>query len=213
MVEERGTASSRAPEELHRAPVTPCPECPWRVANKDRPVPEKYVPTGVFTRSEQVELWAGLRHPGGRQRCHMTDGNRETFPNGGDPEWAAAGYQLVPEHAKVRECGGSVAVALRELRLLQAAGSWETYHEQRPAGFTREAATLWALRLQGRQVPGYPPLRRVQVDDAEVIDPTSADQTVLELMSSAQLSALLEAVTKVSADLPSDGSTAGWRTT
>jgi hypothetical protein len=190
-------------KELNRASSVPCHECPWRESNKDRPVPAKYADV-AYTRDERVEMWAQMRAGHYRQSCHMTTSDRDMFPQGGDPEWTDAGFSPVPEHAQLRECAGAVALAERELRLLRAAGSFEKYHEQRPHGFTREAASLWALRMQGRPVPGYPPLRRVEANDAEILDPTGENLAPIELLHPAQVSALLTAAAKVKASLSTD---------
>lgn len=163
----------RASENVRRAPVTPCHECPWRVSNQELPVPEKYA--GAYSRSERANQWSGVRDGGYVSACHLSVGDREKFPHGGDPEWLAAGYEAVPEHARLRECAGAVAAALREMRLLIAAGSWEQYHQQRPQGLTQKAAALWAMRMEGVEVPGRPPLRQVNVEPAEIIDPAVED--------------------------------------
>lgn len=167
-------------EEMNRAPAVPCHECPWRVSNQERPVPEKYA--GGFTRTERANLWSALRDGNYRTACHLTIADREKFPHGGDPEWSDMGYQPVPEQAQLRECAGAVLAALREMRRLAEAGSWEEYRRQYPKGLTETAAVLWALRLQGREVPGRPPLRTVSVGDGEIIDPaTDADDDFTEL--------------------------------
>ena len=160
-------------DAVNRAPVTPCHECPWRVSNQGLPVPEKY--DGAYGRTERANQWSAVRDGGYQSVCHLSLGDREMFPHGGDPEWIAAGYQAVPEHAQRRECAGAVAAAMREMRLLAEAGSWEEYHRRRPQGLTREAAGLWLLRMRGEALPGRPPLREVDVDLAEIIDPATED--------------------------------------
>lgn len=175
------------------APVRLCPECPWRVHNMDRPVPEKYAI--AYSRDERVEMWSALRAGESQQSCHMTTSDRELFPEGADPVWTEAGFRPVPEHARPRECAGAVAMADRELRRLQAAGSWERYHERYPQGLTREVAAE-ASRLERR---------RVQVDVAELVDMTGGERlSAGELLSPEQVSALLGALAKVGGILAPD---------
>lgn len=180
-------------EDVKRAPGTPCHECPWRVSMQDRPVPAKY---NGFNRSERAVLWASLRDGDYLVACHLTVADRVAFPRGGDPEWVAAGYHAVPEHARLRECGGSVAAAVREMNLLRAAGSWEEYHRRRPQGFSRKAAALWAMRLQGRRVADYPPLVEVSVDAEELVDPAGDDGLSgwLDLATPRQVAGMLAAL-------------------
>lgn len=181
--------SDQAPE-LNRAPATPCRECPWRVSNQGRPVPDKYA--GTYDREQRLTLWSELRERGYQQACHLSASDRKMFPNGDDPEWTAAGFQAIPDNARLRECGGAVAAALREMRLLDAEGSLEAYEQERPKGFTREVAALWALRMRGVVVPGFPPLRPIDVEDAEIIDPvTQDDVSTVDLMPTEKLSALV----------------------
>src|SRR4051812_37861345 len=117
-------------EEMNRAAVTPCHECPWRTTNKERPVPESY--SDFYTRDQRIDLWAALRFGGSsRMVCHLSAAD-ELNPQGADPEWIAAGFEAVPAHGRVRECAGNVAVALRELRHLAEAGTWEEYRRRRP---------------------------------------------------------------------------------
>ncbi|RZU32703.1 hypothetical protein [Blastococcus saxobsidens] len=160
-------------KDVKRAPVTPCHECPWRVSNQGLPVPQKY--DGAYGRTERAAQWSAVRDGNYVSTCHLSLADREMFPHGGDPEWIAAGYQAVPEHAEKRECAGAVAAALREMRLLAAAGSWDEYHRQRPQGLSKDAATLWAARIQGHAVPGRPTLRKVVVDDRDIIEPATDD--------------------------------------
>jgi hypothetical protein len=188
-------------EEMNQAPVTPCPECPWRVSNRGRPVPEKFAE--MYSRENRVEHWSSLRAAGGRMGCHLTTPDPQITPMVNDPEWIAMGYQAVPPHARPRECGGFVAAGLREMRRLAEAGSWEAYRKVRPQGLTREAAELWARRLRGEQVPGFPPLRPVDVDDSEINDSaTEDDMQPAELLSPVQLSALVSIAERIRASLP-----------
>lgn len=180
-------------DEINRAPAKPCHECPWRRSNKDRPVPEKY--GWAYSRAERVEMWSQMRAEAVLASCHLTT-DRSLFPEGGDPVWIEAGFHPVPEDAQVRECAGAVALALRELRLLVAAGTWERYERGRPHGFTRGVASLWANRLRG-SVAGYPTLRRVETADADIVDPGEDGLTALDLLTPTQVSELRAAIEAV----------------
>ena len=163
--------------EPDRAAATPCHECPWRVSNQGRPVPAGSV--GSFDRRGRIVRWRDLR-TGTTFVCHLSVGDRKEFPNGADPEWVAMGFEAIPEHARRRECAGSVAAGLREKRLLDDAGSWEEYLERRPHGFTREAVALWGRRIEGQEVAGKAPLRQVEIADVEIVDPASDDNLSAE---------------------------------
>lgn len=194
---------TRSGEPWDRAATSPCPECPWRVSNKGRPVPEKYA--GTYDRKQRTVIWAELRS-GVPQGCHLSTGDREKFPHGGDPEWIDAGYAAVPEIARPRECAGAVAAALREMRLLLEAGGWQEYHRRRPQGLTREVATRWAARLSGVSPPGVPALRAVQVDAAEVIDvPGEDDLTAVDLIPPRRLAEMAAVAENVMAGLRAKG--------
>jgi hypothetical protein len=194
-------------EELNRAPVTPCPECPWRVSNQGLPVPDKDQYEGMFDRPVRVEFWSGIRSTVPTIGiCHMSSVD-PVNPHGADPDWVAMGYQAVPPHARARECGGHAAAGLRELRRITEAGSWEEYQRLFPHGFTREAAAFWQARLRGDRLPGFPPLRDVAVDDSEIIDPAAEeDLSALDLLTTAQMSALASIFEQIRGTLAAEDS-------
>lgn len=177
------------------AALTPCPECPWRAENSNRPAPEPYEDS--YTREHHLRCWSDLRN-GRVSGCHLT-GSREEFPHGGDPRWIAAGYQAVPENVDPRECAGSVAAAYREVRYLLEAGSFAKYQKRRPQGMTRTTAELWLARVQLGATGGvWPTLRPPVVEDEAIIDP-AADYvaTHLELLEQRQVAALTDMLNEI----------------
>lgn len=89
----------------NEAMIPPCAQCPWRVENQGKPTPG-----GFFTKRNLRRLWGQIRRGGGVQSCHVTDTSH--------PDHVAAGAKDIP--SGVRECGGSLVLVQRELRILQA---------------------------------------------------------------------------------------------
>lgn len=152
--------------------VNPCAECPWRAENKGREVPDDYAT--AYTRTQRVELWSDLRN-GRAQDCHMGAGDGEAFPHGKDPAWIGAGFAAIPDHAKARECAGSLVAARREWKRMWEAGSWVAYHQAHPEGFTKEAALFWHARFTGERPQDLPAIRDNLAQDVDVIDPGHED--------------------------------------
>lgn len=177
------------PSDCNRAALTPCQECPWRVSNVDRPAPEPFEDS--YTREHHLRCWRDFVN-GGLSICHLT-ASSEDFPMGNDPAWIAGGYQAVPENARPRECAGSVAAALREVRTLVNAGSYEEYARRRPRGMTRATATLWVKRVQG--AGSWPRLREPLISEAEIVDPGAfEDVDLLEVLKPEVVAALIETI-------------------
>lgn len=174
-------------DELRPSPVTPCAECPWRVDNVGRPVPEKYA--GTYARDQRVALWAELRDPV-VQECHMGAGDGDAFPHGKDPVWIEAGFAPIPEHARSRECAGALIAVRREVARMLTFPSWDAYNKAHPLGFTKGAAKFWARRLAG-EVDGMPPVRDDLTTTVEVVDPLKDDALKFhEVLTGSQRQAL-----------------------
>ncbi len=182
--------------------INPCAECPWRTENKGRAVPDEY--STAYTREQRVTLWSDLRNSRA-QDCHMGAGDGEAFPHGKDPAWIGAGFAAIPEHAKPRECAGSLVAARREWERMWEAGSWEAYHQAHPNGFTKEAAQFWHARFSGKTVSGLPPIRDGLTQDVDVIDPGHEDgMTGIELMDANHLLSIVERMQRAMGEDPTE---------
>lgn len=166
------------PSDCNRAALTPCQECPWRASNTGRPAPAPFEDS--FTTAHHLRCWRDFIN-GQLSICHLTSPDREAFPPGNHPAWIEAGYKAVPDHAKPRECAGSVAAALREVRTLIDAGSFEKYKTERPNGMTLETARHWIARVAGQQTD-WPDLREPRIDPTDVVDPGILDLGWLDLV-------------------------------
>lgn len=106
---------------------TPCNACPWRLSNQGQ-----RHPGGWYTKANLRRLWVGMRR-GERMTCHPTD-TANPLPPGFDP---------VPEHVEVHECGGSLILKQREFMRAQAVlirtKSFTGYRQANSRGITRAA--------------------------------------------------------------------------
>lgn len=104
----------------------PCKACPWRISNQG-----KRHPGGWYTKKNLARLWAGMRR-GERMSCHPTD-QTNPLPPGFDP---------VPEHIEVHECGGALILKQREFMRAQdvviRTGAITDYRRSTPRGITQE---------------------------------------------------------------------------
>ncbi|WP_299517980.1 hypothetical protein [uncultured Serinicoccus sp.] len=154
---------------------TPCAECPWRVSNIGRPVPDDY--QGTYDRPQRVAVWSSVRH-GSRELCHLSVG-ADVFPHQDDPAWQSLGYVSTPSGAIKRECGGYVAALERELERLSGFDTFEEYQQAYPNGLTREGLQYLIARTRATDLP---PLRSVAIAAEELIDPAQDDDlTPVEL--------------------------------
>lgn len=105
---------------------TPCKACPWRLSNQGI-----RHPGGWYTKKNLARLWAGMRR-GERMTCHPTD-QTNPLPPGFDP---------VPDHVEVHECGGSLILKGREYMRAQAVilrtGRMTEYNRANSRGVTDE---------------------------------------------------------------------------
>jgi hypothetical protein len=106
----------------------PCAACPWRASNQG-----KRHPDGWYTKANLRRLWAKLR-AGENMTCHPTDRDNPVSPRA-----VAAGYRVAGEHAKTRECMGSVILQQREFTYLQddCAVDLARYRREHPRGLTQ----------------------------------------------------------------------------
>lgn len=179
--DSRSNATSR---ELGQNARTPCAECPWRVSNIGRPVPEAY--EGTYDRPQRVAIWSSVRN-GSRELCHLSVG-ADVFPHQNDPDWQSHGYVSTPTGATKRECGGYVAALQREFKRLRQFDTFEEYQQAYPNGLTLTGLQYLIARVRSTDLP---PLRSVFIDDEELIDPGQDDDlTPSELQDPAQLDAL-----------------------
>ena len=166
------------------APRQVCPECPMRVANMDRPHPHD-----AFGREELLKKWRALRS-GAFLPCHMTSPDRSAYA--WSDEIGACGFVRPADNSWPRECAGAAMALLREVPILAAAGSYEAYRRERPAGLPREVFADMLARLTGDDTE-QPRLRlpdRSQPD--EVIDVASwPDITAADYLTNAELAELL----------------------
>lgn len=138
----------------------PCPQCPWRLENQGK----KHF-GHFYTKVNLTRLWNQIRKGGAAQSCHLTDPSH--------PDHIAAGAS---EHAKIKECPGSVILVLREFKLLADSTGHigETglfnYLKTRKKGLTKQGILWLVSRYTQGGVPfvGGPKLPVVDSEDKEI---------------------------------------------
>lgn len=140
--------------------TAPCKACPWRLTNQG-----KRHPDGWYTKANLARLWARLRR-GEDMSCHPTD------PNNPVSEQAQTqGYRPAPDHARIRECTGSLILRQREVVLLDTtfAANPTAYRRARPFGLTRDGIAAVITRAAfGGTIIGGPPMPRPNLNEPDI---------------------------------------------
>lgn len=135
-----------------------CPQCPWRVRNRNKPAPEveghRY---HWYAKANLKRLWSALRR-GESMTCHPTD-----------PRSCADWHETFPKpETQPCECAGATILAQREFMLFQEMADMKRYRRERPFGLTRDALRQIVERHIFGQIRMARPMGKPDLNDADV---------------------------------------------
>jgi hypothetical protein len=122
---------------------SPCDTCPWRLANRGKPLP-----VGWFSKKNLARLWSKLRR-GESMSCHKSVADSKMVDN---PKPASEGTQE-------QECAGAAILQQREFTRLQDALTlegklgYQCYKDKHPNGLTKNGARTIVERHMYGDVP------------------------------------------------------------